>query len=234
MALVKLGAVATAIKGKVGGTTYKGGAGGAQVIQRKGYRRNANTNTAVSNILAVTPKVAVASASQSWATLTVLQQRSWAASSLNFPYTNRIGEKKTYSGYGLYMKLNVLLNILGYTPLTVPPAKGVVGAQSSNTCTFVVSTGHLNYTPSVTNAANFVTVIELTRAMSKGRQPVSSDFKYVIVEQFTSIAATNILTAYLAIFGAFNVGGQVWCRSVVLNTLTGQSSVAVVVPVTIS
>lgn len=47
--------------------------------------------------------------SQKWGGLTDEDRRDWIDAAPLFPYTNRLGEVKTYTGFQYFMKINMTL-----------------------------------------------------------------------------------------------------------------------------
>jgi len=127
-----------------------------------------------------------------------------------------------------------LLYIVGATPLVLPAPKGVVASMAGSTCAYNHSIPSFMFTPGATNPTGSTTVIEATRCMSKGRQPGESDFKYIAINQFTSLTNLNIASSYAAVFGQILTTGAVWIKATVVNQLSGQISVATVIPVVFS
>lgn len=99
MALIKLGSTITGISGHVGGQTF-GMAGSGVYLRNTGLSKKGHTTlrSATLGLFSTLPGV--------WRNLTINQRLAWQTATANFPYINRLGEVKYYTGYILFMKLN--------------------------------------------------------------------------------------------------------------------------------
>lgn len=114
MALIKLGAFITQISGKVGGQSFASGRGGSYIKNIGSYttKKTALTSSKLTNFSFLAGQ---------WKLLTQIQRDGWAESAKKFPYTNRLGELKEYSGYVLFIKFNGSLVQVGQNPIFGPP-----------------------------------------------------------------------------------------------------------------
>lgn len=115
MALIKLGGIVTQISGKMGGTTFGTSASGAYA-KNSGRPRKSIT-------LAQRSKMALmGTTAQKWRALTDAQRAVYNAASPDYPYLNRVGESKFYSGYAIFGQLiNNLTNVsIGTPPVPLP------------------------------------------------------------------------------------------------------------------
>lgn len=116
MALIKLGSVVTRISGKIGGQTFGESASGA-------YIKNSGTPRKSITLSQRSKMSAMATTAQQWRALTQAQRDTFNAASPDYPYLNRVGETKFYSGYAIFTKLrNNGLNV-GFSGIPVPLPK---------------------------------------------------------------------------------------------------------------
>lgn len=102
MAKVKLSGLLSGISGSVGGATFATGSNGLYVRNRS---ISANRNTQAQ----LNQRLNMATYSGQWRGLTDSDRLSWSQSASLFPYTDVFGDKKTYTGFQLYMKTNMIL-----------------------------------------------------------------------------------------------------------------------------
>lgn len=114
MALIKLTAIVDNISGKLNGTVFSRNKGG-HYMRSKSMPSNPRTSfqSAV--------RARFGAIAQLWGALTEAQRDAWRAIASEFPYTNRLGDTKTLSGFALHQKLNTNLAIIGQSFLSNPP-----------------------------------------------------------------------------------------------------------------
>lgn len=115
MALIKLGSMITRVSGKIGGQTFGTSASGSYV-KNSGTPRKSIT-------LAQQGKMSLmGTTAQSWRALTQAQRDVFNAASPDYPYLNRVGETKFYSGYAIFGQLvnNLSLGQYANTPVPLP------------------------------------------------------------------------------------------------------------------
>ena len=115
MALIKLGSLVTRISGKIGGQTLGTSASGS-------YIKNSGTPRKAITLRQQTAMQRMATTAQSWRNLTETQRQLFRSASPQYPYLNRVGETKYYSGYAIYTMLRNNLLQLGVnsTPIPLP------------------------------------------------------------------------------------------------------------------
>lgn len=115
MALIKLGALITGISGTIGGQTFGQGSSG-------NYIRNTGKSSSQTSPKRSLSLFNMSFVAQRWRTLSLANKETWVNAAVNFPYINRLGEVKYYSGYLLFTKFNGNLKYLGETLIDVAPA----------------------------------------------------------------------------------------------------------------
>lgn len=225
MALLLLSALVNDIKGKVGGTVFKGGTGGSHVMQRKSNKRNQQSSYSLSTSLPMPAKVAIQSISQYWNSLSVVTRKSWDSHAVNFPYKNKLGQKKVYSGYSFFMSINVRLAQLGLSAVINPPSflNAIQLGRVYLTTTGISSDLEFDYDNSPIGSGYIV--IMCTRSMNLARQPVASDFKIVKILPGATSTPVNIHSDYVSVFGTIPTIGTITLKAYSLNNITGALSV---------
>lgn len=172
MALVKLGVIVSAITGKVGGNIFSRNKGGAYV---KAWVNPTNPQTVIQQAW----RSGFSSRSTDWRGLTESERNGWKASALLRPVTNRLGEQRFLSGYGLFMKQNMALatastGLLAIAPVPIPiPAYTLdatawdIGATGSLTIVMTRADG----TPPLNTISEYI-VISLSIPTTVGVSPV--------------------------------------------------------------
>jgi hypothetical protein len=218
MALIQLSAIVSDIKGKVGGSTFKGGTGGSHVLQRKSYRKNASTNNVTPAIFIVSPKAAISACSQAWQGLTATQQKSWGSNAVAAPYKNKLGQTKTYSGYVYFMSINVKLAMLGLSIQIIPPPVGITLSCGNVSGSYSVAGGTVNYSQVSVNSSTQYLVVEMTRPLTAGRTAQDSDYKVIVAEIGAHTFPLDVTTGYLKALGAVLTKGTIWVRAYMVDT----------------
>lgn len=102
MASIKFSALVSDVKGTIGGNVFQSNKNGA-FVRTKSIPVNRNTQ------LQQYQRLNMAVYSKKWSQLTELDRAEWIAAAPQFPYTNRLGETKVYSGFQYFMKINLNL-----------------------------------------------------------------------------------------------------------------------------
>jgi len=114
-ALAKLGAFVTQISGKIGGSQFASSPSGTY-IKNIGTRSKFVTGSQAKKLTKFANTVGL------WRELSNANKTAWNEASVNFPYVNRIGETKTYSGYNLFVKFNGSLKAVNEPIFLTSPA----------------------------------------------------------------------------------------------------------------
>lgn len=102
MASIKFASVVSDVRGKVGGTVFARNANGSYI---RTLMKPVNKLTALQQI----KRNNLAIYANSWRELTDANRGEWNDQISNYPYYNRVGIKSYYTGFQLYMKLNLIL-----------------------------------------------------------------------------------------------------------------------------
>ena len=116
MALIRLGGLVTDISGKIGGQTLGTSASGS-------YIKNSGTPRKSITLSQQSQMQLMGTSAQSWRELTQAQRDVFNVASPEYPYLNRVGETKYYSGYAIYAKLRNNAILGGGVDIPVPLPK---------------------------------------------------------------------------------------------------------------
>ena len=220
MALFKGSAAVGAISGKAGGSVFSHNKGGAYL---KVFTVPTNPNTAKQQAVRTDFATLVAS----WKNLTAAQQQLWTDIAPQYPYVNRVGDTKTYTGQMLYIKLNQNLKVVGATILTTPRVPGTFTAIVTSSLTMVLTAGVLTTADAVNDVIGLATeslIWTITTSQSGGiTKPGNGAFKIVEIVTDASVSATtDIIVTYQALYGDPKLGSKIFARCAIINELTGQ------------
>lgn len=223
--LIKWGAFITEGRGKAGGTVFSKSRSGAYARNKvTPVNRRTNAQQARRSILALF--------AQNWRALSESQRNTWnTAASNGYTATNIFGDTIKRSGIGLYVGLNINLNLVGESPLTEAPVQGSVAsplafapaaAAGANTifmnCTF---DGATDVVP-----ANTHIVVLSSGPVSAGINFVSSKLRVIgYLDPADDTGTLNVNADYEAIFGATVAGQKIFFAVVAINATTGQAGV---------
>ena len=187
MAIIQMGGIVSKISGKIGGQTFANNRAGS-FLKNTGTYKKALTLQRSQALAKFTPN------NQLWRSLTEGQRTSWNMGTINFPYLNRLGETKYYSGYQLCTMFNGNLKQYSASPiLTCPPPYSVTG-------TFGISVGYtlgsLRYFGSPSIDSNLFYNIYMSPCVSVGRTLPSMSFRYIYGGDYTLMSTSFDFTIY--------------------------------------
>jgi hypothetical protein len=213
MALIRLGGLVTQISGKIGGQTLGTSASGS-------YIKNTGTPRKAITLLQQTKMQRMATTAQAWRALTQAQRDVYISASPSYPYLNRVGETKFYSGYAIFCKLrNNLLNI-GSTPTPAPLPLTTFPPLSSPTLSYL---GGIFTLSAGGTFASATYRFFCSRPASKG---VTQGYKNkFFIRNVTSVELSgglNVSAELTAKFGAIAPGQKIYWRLDGIDTTNGQ------------
>jgi len=216
MALIKFSAVVGDASGKLGGIVFSKNGNGAYI---KEYSSPVNPNTAKQAAVRETFGFLAAH----YRTLSKADQSQWESMTKQYPYQNRMGDTKFYSGQQLFMKLNqFLLANLGGDPLANCPVPVDLSACRLDNGSITATEGgvalmELEFTE--IGAATEAIVLYATAPMSSGinRVPDNAYRKIMVIHDASLTNTYEILGAYSAVFGVPPVGAQIGIKSVLFD-----------------
>lgn len=215
MALLKMGAIVTQVSGKVGGQTFGNGQAGQYLKNTGSYVNKLTPLRSVSNSK-------LASLANSWRSLSSSDKSSWAAAAPNFPYVNRLGETKQYSGYNLYMKFNGNRAIWGAAPVATAPVPFVFNefaidefSIDNNSMYIALTFGYVGYTY----------VLFASNPSSAGSSFNEKGLRFMqAVDGIGDGVEFDFEPEYQALFGQQQVGTRIFFRIYQYETATGIKS----------
>lgn len=222
MALIRFSNLVNDIRGAAGGNVFARNRSGA-------YVRNRTTPLNPQSTGQMIARASFGSLSQAWRTLTEAQRLAWADAAPEYPYLNKLGESRNYSGEQLYMKLNRNLQAAGQPLLDEPLSPAGVDAINSLTMEVDIMTPVVNLTGTLTgDDAESTVVIQASAPVSAGKSTIPrSGFKNITTAtEAEIIAEADYSTEYEAVFGSFagQEGAKIFFRIYCVNNLTGQAS----------
>lgn len=219
-ALVKFGGGVSQMSGKLGGTVFARNKGGAYA---RNFVKPINPNTTKQQDVRAEFALLVSS----WKDLTKVQQQLWEDMAPQYPYSNRLGEASVRTGQGLYIHLNMNLQVVGATILTEPLVPETFSNTKVGSLALVLTAGALttgNLVLTAIGASTESVIIEVTTSLSGGiTKPAKGLFRQVQIETDASASATiDVKTAYIALFGSPQLNTNVFVRAFLVNENTGQ------------
>jgi len=222
MASIKLANFIVAVRGKIAGTVYSQNAGGTfarQYVVPTNPQTDPQTNQ----------RALLASLSAQWKGLTQVQRDAWITTASEFPYQNRVGESKIYTGQQLFVKLNLSLLSMDNTAalVEVPPLKPTFPVMTLAFTTLTNVAGVMTVTVTQTvvipgdAATTFQIVLYATPGLSTGvERPSETAFRKL--GKFAAETSPMVAgTAYQAVLGEAPVGTKVFVRADIVQETNG-------------
>jgi hypothetical protein len=198
-ALIKLGQMASDIRGSVGGTTFARNRHGA-------YARNRTKPVNVINDLTTSSRARFGSQAFGWTALTQAQRDVWNADAGSVTLLNRLGEAYTPTGRQLFLTANNNLAQAGLTLLTDSPGYFTIPDPANGEVAIASLLGVIN-TFVFTAGQDANVVISATPATSGTRQNFQSLLRYIGNDAW-STGANDLKAAYEAKYGTLASPGQ--------------------------
>ena len=219
MALMLPSISVSLLVGSAGSNTFARNRGGNYVKVRK---TSANPQT----IYQQNQRAIVSTISTLWATLSDSQRNGWATASADFPYTNKIGQLKYYSGFQLFVKFNLNLVLIGSsTILDAPSPYSFVEFTEFYITTLDSSNMNLQLNAASTDS-HATYCIYATAPQGLGIMVVGpTAYKLIATETMNSSVSDNFNTAYTARFGAYASGTKIFFKAVPVSAINGQRSI---------
>lgn len=214
MASVVFGGGVSEIRGSIGGQVFAKNANGS-------YIRNRTAPVNPRTTRQVTVRNNLAGVANGWRDLDDAQRNSWIAATPNFPYTNREGQSKLYTGQQLYNTLNMSLVSIGQLPIFNAPTPmstfGAIGVVAMDASTPEVEVG-----VSVPPGVEWQVQAFSTGPVSPGvMRPNSRPF--FLVGTFSGSALTaDLLAEYTVRFGALVALQKVFWKFEAVSVTSGQ------------
>jgi hypothetical protein len=238
MASIKLSAIVSAARGKVGGNVFSANKAGSFV---RTYVKPTNRNT----IAQQTVRGRFGTLSSSWRNETAEVRGQWNTIAPQYPYMNRLGDMATYTGQQLYNRLQGNINACRQGELldaTFPPFLNrpqtpqeffplVNGLTNIDNTAEQISMTNLLVDGDQLTPANFGLIIEATAPLSAGiESPQRGLFKAIAFcsqgADFTDTALwDNLYLGYVNVFGIVAAGSKCYIQVKQISYISGEVTV---------
>lgn len=218
-AKVKLSALVSEMRGKLNGSVFSRNRGGA-------YLRTKVTPSNPQTPSQLGARSLLASLSQQWRTLTVVERAAWNAVVENFPSVDVFGDQRIPSGQQLFIRLNTNITNVGAAVITTPPAP--LGAEETGALTLsVIETADV-FTVGYVNSpvpAGHAMLLEATAGKSAGIDNFTSFFRVISTVAAAETTPELASADYVTKFGGIVAGLKYGARMKSIRLLTGEVSV---------
>jgi hypothetical protein len=204
------------IVGSAGGTTFARNKGGNYLkVRKKSANPQSSWQMQFRNLFK--------SVSSLWATLSDSDRTGWNAATTYFPYVNRVGQSRFYSGFQLFMKMNTnLLIATGNTSNTAPI--NLSGCTIEEFSIYNLDTTHLDFGGTVNgDVANCKCLIFGNEVPSLGIGYLSpSKYKLFAICDASSLIGTGFNSDFHNRISPITTGRKYFFKVVFVRTDTGQ------------
>jgi len=239
MASIKLSAIVSAARGKVGGNVFSANKAGAFV---RTYVKPTNRNT----IAQQTVRGRFGTLSSGWRNISAEVRGQWNTMAVQYPYMNRLGDMATYTGQQLYNKLQGNINACNQGNLLDQSAPPFLNRPQTPQEFFPLVNGLTN----IDNTAEQISmvsmlvdgnqvcpsgyglIIEATAPLSAGiESPQRGLFKAIAFcsedADFTDTALwDNLYIGYTDVFGMPPAGSKCYIQVKQISYISGEVTVA--------
>jgi hypothetical protein len=208
MASIKLGSIASDIRGSIGGTVFSRNGGGAYAKQRI---KGTNPNTAGQQLV----RSIVSGFWLAWSLLTAAVRTDWATYAANITLVNRLGDNINISGYNMYCRTKAIIERLG---LTMPAAAPTTMALPSSDPSIAVTPSAGGKTLSITfnNAMAWANQVGGELIIYQGRPQNATKNSYSgpfnIIAKIDGAISPPTTPAVVPSLYAMGAGEKVFCQ----------------------
>jgi len=202
MALVKFGAGISEMRGKEGGIVYSRNSYGA--YQKTKVSPVNPQTSAQQNVRARLQEISAA-----WQGLSVSEKTAWDNLGAVATRVNVFGDTTNYTGFGIFMRVNLNLAAIGVTYLTVAPSIPSLPALSVSAVAITEAGGTMEatFTPTPVGTGIYL-VAYATPQLTAGRSFVKNLRRYV-TQSANQTSTWDIASEWSNIFGAFSQGNTI-------------------------
>lgn len=222
MALIKLTAVIDNISGKLNGTVFSKNKGGHYMRSKS---KPSNPKTGFQNVV----RARFGAIAQLWGKLTEAQRDAWRAIASEFPYINRLGDKKILSGFALHQKLNTNLAIIGQSFVSNPPEPVSPPAVVSISASANLAENAFNLSGELAQgvlAIPYTAVVMATPPLRDGVANFNNKLREIKTTDRLNVG-DDIMVEYVARFGQLEAGQKIGLSVYTIANGSGVASVAV-------
>lgn len=201
MAIIQMGGIVSKISGKIGGQTFANNRAGS-FLKNTGTYKKALTHHRSQALAKMTAN------NQKWRALTEIQRSSFNSGAVNFPYLNRLGQTKYYSGYQLFNMFSGNLGLIGSSISFCPAPYTITGnitweVQASMLAMQLLSFG--------TPDPNLFYVLYMSPPVSPGRTLPSMSFRTIVVNNASWFQSDPFITTfYVNRYGQYQAGAKIF------------------------
>jgi hypothetical protein len=219
MASILFGNGVAGIKGSQAGTTYSQNANGA-------YTRNRTKPTNPKTSAQVNQRALLTGLSSAWRNLSAGERQTFIDGAPNFPYTNRLGQRSTYTGPQLYNKLNLALLSAGQPAINRCPSPQAFPSLGSGALSITTDGTTLTATVFFDNTFtnDFTCQAFASVGVSAGRNATSTPKKLVRTVLGSGSNAVPFGPGYVSVYGLPAVGENIVVEIKITNNSTGQQT----------
>jgi hypothetical protein len=238
MASIKLSAIVSAARGKVGGNVFSANKAGAFV---RTYVKPTNRNT----ISQQDVRSRFGTLSSGWRNVSAEVRGQWNTMAVQYPYMNRLGDMATYTGQQLYNKLQGNITACRQGQVLDNPAPSflnrpqtpqeffplVNGLNNIDTAADQISMVNLLIDTNQVCPSGYGLIIEATAPLSAGiESPQRGLFKAIAFcsedADFTDTALwDNLYTGYVDVFGIPPTGSKCYIQVKQISYISGEVTV---------
>ncbi len=136
-----------------------------------------------------------------WQALDDEPRQAWISLATQRTYPNRLGQKRSITGYQLYLKVNILRALQLLAPMTVAPGTSPPLQIAEMTVSASITGGILVTPDAPTAPGPRPALIYGAMRFSSDLRPFFRNFRYLSTEDFTKGATKVITTEFEARFG---------------------------------
>lgn len=220
MATIKYSALVSDIRGKFNGSQLSRSRAGS-LLQQKGNQRRFASAAQLSQ------RLKMASAGSFWRSLTPEQQEANNAAALNYPYIDKYGDTRYYTGYQLLLRSNLNIQKTGGTLISeVPATPPTVYNWSPFIDTLALDTGfgvfmYASTTTDAPESEKWQTLVYVSPAVSSGVSNYTGKWLYLCTWNFTTFPdyddyIDQAIPGFVAV-----VGQRVFLRAISIDNTNG-------------
>lgn len=213
-------------RGSVAGATFSRN-GNSAYVRAKGIPVNPRSPRQTDN------RALLNTISSRWKSLVDAQRTAWNALAKTIPYTNKVGDSSFYSGFQLYMKLNIVFwgvnnMFLDEAPAAAPtfPAFTQAGFISEQDAAVLTDFTINLFTDLVGTGTGFVAEFQATNIISAGKAFIPKNLyrRVLLIDPVVGALPQVLSPSWVAVYGIPTqsfVGNRVAARFRLIDKTTG-------------
>jgi hypothetical protein len=226
MARVQYGAMITALKGNVGGSTFQNG-NSCKVLRNKGYKVGSSTQARQS------ANKQVFSQAQRWRTLADVDKQTWLGLVGTWIFYDKFGNAYNANSYQIFVAYNAALLSINEAVVNTPSSP-VVSALLANPVIVYSLSGHFNLTVTATTGWQQQVQFFASRPLSPGINNNNAKLRFIDNMQTNSTNTQDMESPYTAIFGTPTVGSKIVVKLVVRVNSYPYAAITQIIPVIVT